>query len=85
VRRCGVALAEDKADAQPGWAACPYTKDLCKALSHYKLMQRLWYKMEITQGKAVLWGAEPGTSKTCLVCGAINGKLDGLGLFYCNP
>ena len=68
-----------------GGLLAPYTKDLCKALSHYKLMQRLWYKMEITQGKAVLWGAEPGTSKTCLVCGAINGKLGGLGLFYCNP
>ena len=63
----------------------PYTKNLGRALSHCLLMQRLYDKAQITQGKALLWISEPGTSKTCSVCGAINGKLGGLGLFNCNP
>ena len=39
-----------------GGMLAPYTKDLCKALSHYKLMMRLWHKTQITEGKAMLWG-----------------------------
>ena len=61
------------------------TKALCKAQSHYQFMRRLHDKAQITPDKAVLFVAEPGTSKTCGVCGAINVFLSSLGLFDCNP
>ena len=62
-----------------GGVLAPYTKNLARALSHYLLMQRLYDKAQITQGKALLWISEPGTSKTCGVCGAIKESWAALG------
>ena len=62
-----------------GGVLAPYTKNLGRALSHYLLMQRLYDKAQFTQGKALLWISEPGTSKTCGVCGAIKESWAALG------
>lgn len=51
--------------------------------SHYQFRQRLLQKVELMPGKMVRIVGEPGTSKTCGLCGFWNAKLGGHKVFRC--
>ena len=53
----------------------PFGKSVAADLygwSHYKFRERLWSRSETTPDKHVLFTYEPGTTKTCDVCGCVN-------------
>ena len=60
------------------------TRSDCKAMAHLRFLKRLWEMSEITPKSLVILCAEPGTSKTCSVCGTINIFLGGSKFNFCN-
>ena len=50
----------------------PLTKYVAKSMSHYRFLERLYHKAQLTPKTMVLICGEPGTTTQCGVCGCVH-------------